>query len=74
MVSRASEVEHFIPAEYQEELNGLSAGSEIDYEMLLMLDVLDTIGRTFGCTAVAVKGKDGKLLRSRNLDYKDSLN
>jgi len=71
MVSRAREVEHFIPAEYQQELNGLSAGSGIDYEMLLMLNVLDTIGRTFGCTSVAVKGKDGKILRSRNLDYKN---
>lgn len=71
MMSRAREMEHFIPAEYLEELNGLAAGSGIDYEMLLMLNILDTIGRQFGCTSVAVKGEDGKLLRSRNLDYKD---
>ncbi len=71
MKSRAKEIEPFIPREYQEELNGLSAGSGIDYEMLLMLNVLDTIGRHFGCTSVAVRGEDGKLLRSRNLDYKD---
>ncbi|MEJ2169435.1 MAG: C45 family autoproteolytic acyltransferase/hydrolase [Desulfobacterales bacterium] len=71
MLSRAREVEDFIPAEYREELNGLAAGSGIDYEMLLMLNVLDTVGRQFGCTSVAVRGKDGKLLRSRNLDYRD---
>jgi len=71
MMSRAREVEHFIPAEYLDELNGLAAGSGIDYGILMMLNVLDTIGRTFGCTSVAVKGRDGKILRSRNLDYKD---
>jgi predicted choloylglycine hydrolase len=71
MISRAREVEQFIPQEYREELNGLSAGSGVDYDLLLMLNVLDTIGRQFGCTSVTVKDSDGKLLRSRNLDYKD---
>lgn len=65
---RAKEVEEFIPAEYREELQGLSAGSKIDYEMLLILNVLLTIANDVACTSVVVRSPDGSLLRSRNLD------
>ena len=65
---RAKEVEEFIPDEYKEELRGLSAGSKIDYEMLLILNVLATIVNDVACTSVVVKSSDGSLLRSRNLD------
>lgn len=72
MTKRTRDVEKFIPQEYREELTGLSAGSGVDYQTLLMLNVLETIGRQFmGCTSIAVIGADGHLLRSRNLDYRD---
>ena len=65
---RAKEVEGFIPAEYKEELRGLSAGSNMDYEILLIRNVLVTVASQFACTSVVVRSSDGSLLRSRNLD------
>lgn len=70
MKKRAKKIEQYIPFEYKDELLGLAAGSKIDYETILMLNVLDTVGRQFGCTSVAVKDLQGNILRSRNLDYK----
>jgi hypothetical protein len=65
---RAKEVEKFIPPEYREELQGLSAGSGTDYEVLLVMNVLMTISIDVACTSVVVRTSDDRLLRSRNLD------
>ena len=65
---RAKEVEEFIPPEYIKEIQGLSAGSEIGYEMLLVMNVLTTITIDVACTSVVVRTSNGSLLRSRNLD------
>jgi len=65
---RAKEVEKFIPPEYREELQGLSAGSGTDYEVLLVMNVLMTISIDVACTSVVVRTSDHRLLRSRNLD------
>ena len=65
---RAKEVEEFIPPEYREELQGLSAGSDIDYDVLLVLNILAPIIIDVACTSVVVKSPDASLLRSRNLD------
>ncbi|WP_457551080.1 C45 family autoproteolytic acyltransferase/hydolase [Desulfobacula sp.] len=70
-MSRAKRIEQFIPLVYKDELMGLSAGCGIDYQTILMLNVLDTIGKQFACTSVAVKDKNDHLLRSRSLDFKD---
>ncbi|MFP3870484.1 MAG: C45 family autoproteolytic acyltransferase/hydrolase, partial [Syntrophobacteria bacterium] len=69
--SRAEELNEFIPDQYREELKGLSAGSAIDYDTLLLLNVLDTIARQYACTSAAVRNENGSVLRSRNLDFKD---
>jgi len=69
--SRTKEIEPFIPLVYKDELKGLSAGCNIDYQTILMLNVLDTIGKQFACTSVAAKDKKGQMLRSRSLDFKD---
>lgn len=71
MYNRAKQAEPYIPSEYREELHGLSTGSGIAYDTLLMLNILETIARGLECTSVAVIGPDGKLLRSRNLDHQD---
>ena len=68
MIRRAKEVEEFIPGELKEELSGLSAGAQIDYDLILMLNLLETIAHEFGCTSVAVRGSDGRMLRSHNQD------
>ncbi|MBS3810103.1 MAG: hypothetical protein KGY38_08120 [Desulfobacterales bacterium] len=69
--SRTEELSRFIPDQYRQELKGLSAGASIDYDTLLMLNVLDTIGKQFACTSTAVKDENGHILRSRGLDFKD---
>ena len=68
---RAKEVEEFIPPEYREELQGLSAGSGIGYGVLLVVNVLATISIDVACTSVVVRTSDESLLRSRNLDLYD---
>jgi len=70
-LSRAKKIEPFIPSVFKDELNGLSAGCGLDYQTILMLNVLDTIGKQFACTSVAVKNKNGHLIRSRTLDFKN---
>jgi len=69
--SRTKEIEPFIPLVYKDELKGLSAGCGIEYQTILMVNVLDTIGKQFACTSVAIKDKKGQMLRSRSLDFKD---
>src|SRR4030042_540663 len=69
LMTRCREMEKFIPKEYKEELIGLSAGSGIDYQVILLSNTLNSISRDMACTSVAVKGADGKLLRSRNWDW-----
>jgi hypothetical protein len=70
-LSRAKELHAFIPEEFKEEIMGVSAASGIDYNTLMMLNVLDTIGRSFACTSVAVRKENGEMIRSRSLDFKD---
>jgi len=50
------------------ELEGISAGSGFDYDVLLAMNVLETISIDFACTSVVVRTSDGSLLRNRNLD------
>ena len=71
LTRRAREVEAFIPPEYRQELQGLSAGSGIDYAVLLVMNVLTTISMDVACTSVVVRNPEGSLLRSRNLDLND---
>lgn len=68
LIRRAREVEEFIPAEYREELQGLSAGSDIDYDLLVVLNILAPIIIDVSCASVVIQSSDGGLLRSRNLD------
>jgi hypothetical protein len=65
---RAKEWEEFIPSEYKEELQGLSTGSGIAYEVLLVMNVLGPISIDVACASVVVRSPDASLLRSRNLD------
>lgn len=70
LLDRAKEVEQYIPEKYKTELKGLAAGSGIDYDLLLMINTASTTAwRFLSCTSVAVKGQDGKLIRSRGLEF-----
>jgi predicted choloylglycine hydrolase len=67
---RAKEVKQYIPEQYIAELKGLAAGSGFDYEFIMVLNIaLDTAWSFFSCTSIAVKGQDGKLIRSRGLEF-----
>ena len=66
---RAREIEQYIPEKYIEELKGLAAGSDIEYELILLLSSGSTIAKAYFCTSVAVKTPDGKLIRSRSLEH-----
>ena len=68
LIKRARELEEFIPSEYKEELQGLSAGSRIAYEVLLVMNILGPISIDVACASVVVRSPDASLLRSRNLD------
>ena len=69
VLDRAREVEQYIPEKYQTELKGLAAGSGIDYGYIMALNTLGDTAKGFSCTSVAVKRQDGKLIRSRSLEY-----
>ena len=70
MTERANQVEKHIPAEYLEELHGISVGSNLDYDTLLMINALYTTARSFyGCTSFAFKYQQSNIIRSRNLDW-----
>lgn len=72
MTRRSKAVETFLPEEYREELRGMSDAAEIDYDTLLMVNLLETVAHQFGCTSTAVICSDGTLLRSLNQDGKKS--
>ena len=58
MTERAKEVEKHIPAEYLEELHGISVGSNLDYDTLLMINALSTTAKNssgYGCTSFAFR-------------------
>ena len=61
-------MEAFIPPEYREELQGLSAGSDIDYDVILVVNILAPVMHDVACASVVVRSPDDSLLRSRNLD------
>jgi len=66
LMDRAKEVEQYIPEQYIRELKGLAAGSGIDYDFIMALNTASHVaGGLLSCTSVAVKGQDGKLIRSR---------
>ena len=65
---RAKELEEFIPSEYREELQGLSAGSGIDHDLLLVMNILGPVLMDVACASVVIRSPDDSLLRSRNLD------
>ena len=51
MTRRSKAVETFLPEEYREELRGMSDAAEIDYDKLLMVNLLETVVHQFGCTS-----------------------
>ena len=72
MTERAKEVEQHIPAEYLEELRGISVGSNVDYDTLLMINALPTTAKSlsgYGCTSFAFRDEKSNIIRSRNLDF-----
>jgi predicted choloylglycine hydrolase len=72
LTERAKEVEKHIPSEYLEELHGISAGSNLDYDTLLMINALYTTARSFsghGCTSFTFRDQNSNIIRSRNLDW-----
>ena len=69
MMKRAKIVEKNIPAEYLEELHGISAGSNIDYDLLLMVNALPTAAKSFACSSFSFKNKDSKIIHSRGFDF-----
>ena len=77
LTERAKEVEQHIPAEYLEELHGISVGSNLDYDTLLMINALSTTARNFGgygCTSFAFRDPQSNIIRSRNLDWPTNPN
>ncbi len=75
LMERAKEVEKYIPVEYLEELHGISVGSNLDYDTLLMINALYTTARSFsgyGCTSFTFRDQQSNIIRSRNLDWRDT--
>jgi hypothetical protein len=68
LIGRSREIEQYIPEKYKDELKGLAAGSGIDYELILMLNTASTTAKAYFCTSVAVKTRDGRLMRSRSAE------
>jgi len=71
MTERAKEVEKYIPSEYLEELHGISVGSNLDYDTVLMINALATTAKSFsgnGCTSFTFRDQKSNIIRSRNVD------
>jgi predicted choloylglycine hydrolase len=69
----ARKLEENIPEEYIEEMRGISAGSDIEYDKILFLNTLSTISEGQGCFAFAFKNRDSRIFTIRQIDgYKNS--
>ncbi len=71
-LSRA--LEKNIPEEYIEEMHGISDGSNIEYEKILFLNTLSTMGEKNGCFAFAFKNSDSQILTFRQGDMPRKTN
>jgi len=69
LMKRAKVIEKNSPAEYLEELHGISAGANIDYDLLLIQNTIATTAKSFACSSFAFKDKDSKTIHSRGFDY-----
>ena len=61
----------YIPQEYKDEMQGIAGGSEMSYEQITALCVLDLIFRDTSCSGAALWGsatQDGKLYLQRSND------
>ena len=59
----------YVPQDFREELEGLSAALKIDYYTLLIANSFAPISHNIECTSIVIKDSGGTLLRSRNLDW-----
>lgn len=69
LMKRAKIIEKNSPSEYLEELHGISAGANIDYDLLLMENTIATTSKSIACSSFAFKDKDRKTIHSRGFDY-----
>ena len=64
----AERLEMQIPDEYRQEMRGLSHGSRIAYEKILLLTALSTIGEAKQCFAFAFKDDQSRIRTLRQVD------
>ena len=70
--SNILEMKKHIPTEFMLEMEGISDGSGVAFDKILMLNVFDDLYNLSGCTNVAVWGSStgsSELIHGRNLDY-----
>jgi len=71
-LERAHSLEKHIPAQYLEELRGMSETSGVPYEELLLANTFTEDYRLFLCSTLAARGRataGGEVMMGRNLDF-----
>jgi predicted choloylglycine hydrolase len=71
-MQRALSLEKHIPAQYLDELRGISETSGVPYEELLLANTFTEDYRLFLCSTLAARGKasaGGKMIMGRNMEF-----
>jgi predicted choloylglycine hydrolase len=67
-LSLSRSLEKHIPTEYIEEMQGIAAGAQIEYNKILLLNTVGTISEGNGCFAFSFKDKGSKIITFRQGD------
>jgi predicted choloylglycine hydrolase len=71
LLSKAYQLESFIPEKYQQEMKGIADGAQVKYSDILLINTYDDLLYLAGCSSIAggIDEKNTEFFHARNLDY-----
>jgi len=66
---KAKSLSRRLPKRFLEEIKGVSRGSGVPEDAIIMTSLFYDVGMAMGCTGLLMKGKDGSIIHGRNNDW-----
>ena len=69
---KAKRMSRRLPKRFLEEIKGVSEGSGVPEDAIIMVSLFYDVGMAMGCTGVLMRGKGGTIIHGRNNDWYES--
>jgi predicted choloylglycine hydrolase len=69
---KAKRMSRRLPERFLEEIKGVSEGSGVPEDAIIMVSLFYDVGMAMGCTSVLMRGRDGAIIHGRNNDWSES--